>query len=119
MSKLAQSLESAPSKFAGYLKEHKIDPIRVVYASAQIEKLTAADRAIKLAKRQARGKEDDAAKAARAPKPRSGRPVTVQLVTRALAGEALTGPQKTRILRAVARIAEQKKLGDVQLSHLF
>ncbi len=119
MSTLAQSLESAQSKFAGYLKEHKIDPIRVVYASSQIETLTPADRAIKLAKRQARGKEDDAAKAARTKKPRSGRPVTTQLVTRAVAGENLTGPQKTRILRAVARIAEQKKLGEVALTNLF
>ncbi len=119
MSKLAQTLDSAQSKFAGYLKENKIDPIRVVYASSHIESLTPDDRAIKLAKRQARGKEDDAAKAARAKKPRSGRPVTSQLVTRAVAGETLTGPQKTRILRAVARIAEQKKLGEVQLSNLF
>lgn len=119
MSKLAEQLNSADSKFAGYLKEHKIDPVRVVYASEQIEKLTRKDRAIKLAKRQARGKEDDAAKAARSQKPRSGRPVTEQLVTRALKGEALTGPQKTRILRAMARVAEQKKLGDVALSNLF
>lgn len=119
MSKLAEVSKSAQSKFAGYLQENKIDPVRVVYASEQIEKFTVADRAIKLAKRQARGKEDDAAKAARAKKPRTGRPVTVQLVTRAIKGEALTGPQKSRILRAVARIAEQKKLGDVAITNLF
>ncbi len=119
MSKLAAHLSSADSKFAGYLKEHKIDPVRVVYASTQIEVLTPKDRSIKLAKRQARGKEDDSAKAARSHKPRSGRPVTSQLVTRAVKGEALTGPQKTRILRAVARIAEQKKLGEVALANLF
>lgn len=119
MSKLTETLTAADSKFAGYLKEHKIDPIRVVYASEQVETLTPGDRAIKLAKRQARGKEDDAAKAARSKKPRSGRPVTSQLVTRALKGEALTGPQKTRILRAVGRIAEQKKLGGVELTNLF
>lgn len=119
MSKLAAQLETQQSKFAGFLKEHKIDPVRVVYASEQIEKFTAKDRTIKLAKRQARGKEDDAAKAARTQKPRTGRPVTPQLVTRALKGEALTGPQKTRILRAVGRIAEQKKLGDVSLTNLF
>lgn len=119
MSKLAAQVESAQSKFAGYLKEHKIDPARVVYASEQIEKLTPEDRAIKLAKRQSRGKEDDAAKAARSKKPRTGRPVTTQLVARALKGEGLTGPQKSRILRAVGRIAEQKKLGDVALTNLF
>lgn len=119
MSKLAGQLTTADSKFAGYLKENKIDPMRVVYASSQIETLTPEDRAIRLAKRQARGKEDDAAKAARTKKPRSGRPVTTQLVTRAVAGETLTGPQKTRILRAVTRIAEQKKLGEVALTNLF
>ena len=68
MSTLAQSLESAQSKFAGYLKDHKIDPIRVVYASEQIETLTPVDRGIKLAKRQSRGKEDDAASHAQARK---------------------------------------------------
>ena len=38
---------------------------------------------------------------------------------RTLRFDALTGPQKTRILRAVARIAEQKKLGEVLLTNLF
>ncbi len=119
MSELAAHLQNAESKFAGYLKEHGIDPIRVVYASEQIEKFTRADRAIKLAKRQSRGKEDEAAKAARAKKPRSGRPVTTQLVTRALKGEKLTGAQKTRIARALARVAEQKKLQAPAITGLF
>ena len=119
MSKLAAQLTAAESKFAGYLKEHKIDPQRVLIASDQIETLTPADRAIRLAKRQSHGKEDEAAKAVRKQKPRSGRPVTSQLVTRAIAGESITGPQKHRILRAVARIAEQKKLGAPELASLF
>ena len=119
MSKLAANLTNAESKFAGYLKEHKIAPQRVVVASAQIETLTPADRKIRLAKRQARGKEDEAAKAVRAQKPRSGRPVTLQLMTRAIAGETITGPQKHRLLRALTRVAEQKKLGAVELANLF
>ncbi len=119
MSELAAHLQNAESKFAGYLKEHGIDPVRVVYASEQIEKLTREDRGIKLAKRQVRGKDDDASKAIRARKPRSGRPVTAQLVTRAVKGEVLTGAQKTRIVRAVARVAEQKKLSAPELSSLF
>lgn len=119
MSQLAAHLTNAESKFAGYLKEHKIDPVRVVYASEQLEKLTPADRSIRLAKRQAKGKEDEAAKSARNRKPRSGRPVTEALVTRAVKGTAITGPQKSRILRAVQRIAEQKKLGAVELTNLF
>jgi hypothetical protein len=119
MSDLAKLLDAADNKFAGYLKENKIDPIRVVYASEQIEKLTPADRQIKLAKRQTRGKDDDAAKAAKAKKPRTGRPVTTQLVEKALKGGAVTGPQKTRILRAVVRVSEQKKLTAPELSNLF
>ncbi len=119
MSELNKLLAGAQSKLAGYLTENKIDPARVVYASEQIEKLTAADRAIRLGKRQAKGKEDEAAKAARAKKPRTGRPVTTQAITKAVTGAALTGPQKQRILRAVARIAEQKKLSAPELSNLF
>lgn len=119
MSDLAKLLDSADTKFAGYLKENKIDPVRVVYASEQIEKLTVADRKIRLTKRQTRGKDDEAAKAAKALKPRSGRPVTTQLVTKALKGGDVTGAQKTRILRALSRIAEQKKLSAPELGNIF
>ena len=119
MSDLAKLLDSADSKFAGYLKENKIDPVRVVYASEQIEKFTPADRRIKLAKRQARGKDDDSAKAAKGLKPRTGRPVTLPGLTKALKGESLSGPYKLRVLRAVARIAEQKKLAAPELTSLF
>lgn len=119
MSDLAKLLDAADSKFAGYLKENKIDPMRVVYASEQIEKLTPADRKIKLAKRQSKGKDDDAAKAAKKLKPRTGRPVTTQLVAKAIKGGDTTGPQKSRIVRALARVAEQKKLSAPDVSNLF
>lgn len=119
MSKLAEHLKNNQSKFAGYLTENKIDPIRVVYASASLERLTPADRKIKLAKRQARGKEDDAAKAVRTQKPRSGRPVTEQTLVRVLKGETVSGPTKNRILRAVNYVAAQKKLGEASLTNLF
>lgn len=119
MSKLASLLTGAESKLAGYLTENKIDPIRVINASKQIETLTPEDRAIRLAKRQTKGKDDDAAKAAKAKKARTGRPVTVPGLTKALKGEALTAPYKLRILRAVARVAEQKKLSAPELTNLF
>ncbi|MBL8604930.1 MAG: hypothetical protein JNK72_23585 [Myxococcales bacterium] len=119
MSELAGLLQSADNKFAAYLKEHKIDPIRVVYASTQIEKLTPTDRKALLAKRQTRGKEGDEAKAARSVEVRSGRPVTAQLLTRVLKGEKVAGPQKSRLVRAMNRIAEQKKLSAIDLSNLF
>ncbi|MDO9017458.1 MAG: hypothetical protein Q8S73_17725 [Deltaproteobacteria bacterium] len=119
MSKLATLLTGSQSKLAGYLTENKIDPARVLVASAQIETLQPEDRAIRLAKRQTRGKDDDAAKAAKAKRARTGRPVTLPGLTKALKGEALSGPYKLRVLRAVARIAEQKKLAAPELSNLF
>lgn len=119
MSKLASLLENAETKFAGYLKENKIDPIRVIVASRAVETLTAADRKIRLEKRRARGKEDEASKAVRAQKPRSGKPISEQTLLRAIKGGDVTGPQKTRIVRAMARVAEQKKLTAPEMSNLF
>lgn len=119
MSKLAALLEGANTKFAGYLKENKIDPARVLVASSAVETLTAEDRKIRYDKRRAKGKEDEAAKAARALKPRSGKPVSEQVLRHAIGGVELSGPQKTRLLRAVVRVAEQKKLSAPGLSNLF
>jgi hypothetical protein len=45
--------------------------------------------------------------------------VTVPLVTKAVKGGAVTGPQKSRILRALVRIAEQKKISAPELTNLF
>lgn len=119
MSKLVTLLTGSQSKLAGYLTENKIDPIRVITASQQIETLKPEDRAIRLAKRQTRGKDDDAAKAAKAKKARSGRPVTLPGLIKALKGDSLSGPYKLRVLSAVARIAEQKKLSAPDLATLF
>ena len=74
MSNLADLLKTADSKFATALKEAKIAPERLISKSHEIESLRPEDRAIKAAKRSASGKDDDAAKAARAKKPRSGPP---------------------------------------------
>ena len=57
--------------------------------------------------------------AAKAKKARSGRPVTIPGLTKALKGESLSGPYKLRVLHAVARIAEQKKLAAPELANLF
>jgi len=105
------------SKFAEFLKNHKIDPRRVRIISHELEKLRPEDRAAKLKKRLARSTEG--AKAEAGPKRRSGRPVTAPLLERALAGKGVAVPQKTRILRAVNRILEQKKKDPVDLRALF
>jgi hypothetical protein len=120
MSHLAENLKGANSKFAKLLAESKIDPARVLSKSHELEQLRPEDREIKRAKKAAAGKEDDAAKAARAKKPRSGRPVTERLLRAAIAGEkTITGPAKHRLLRAVNALRTQKKLPETDLRSLF
>lgn len=119
MSDLAKLLDAADSKFAGLPEEEQDRPDARGVRVGGIEKLTPADRKIKLAKRQSKGKDDDAAKAAKKQKPRTGRPVTTQLVAKAIKGGDTTGPQESRIVRALARVAEQKKLSAPDLSNLF
>ncbi|MBL9025591.1 MAG: hypothetical protein JNL21_25570 [Myxococcales bacterium] len=110
------------TKFSDFLKEKKIDPRRLVAASAKLERLRPEDRKAKLQKRQAKAKAaagGEADKSAAPAKPRSGRPVTPRSIDSAIAGKAISGPQKTRILRAVNAILEQKKASAVELSALF
>jgi hypothetical protein len=107
------------SKFADFIKAQKIDPRRIAAASYQLERLTPEDRAKKLKRRQSKGSAPAEGGAAPAEKPRSGRPVTAPLLDRALAGKPLPGPGKTRILRAVNRVLEQKKKDPVDLRALF
>jgi hypothetical protein len=109
------------SKFKDFLSEKKIDPRRVLAASTKLERLTKEDRGIRLLKRQAKAEGTPAEKKAEAAakKPRSGRPVTQRAIDAALAGKALSGPQKTRILRATNKVLEQKKLEPVELGALF
>jgi len=110
------------TKFGAFITEKKIDGRRIIAASSKLERLRLEDRKIRLAKRTAKanaaaGKE--AAKGDAPAKPRSGRPVTNRAIEAALAGKILTGPQKTRILRAVNVILTQKKGEPVELSTLF
>jgi hypothetical protein len=106
------------SKLKDFLAEKKLDARRVMNASTKLERLTPADRKIRLAKRQAK-KSDGDKKDAPKDKPRSGRPVTQRAIDAALAGKSISGPQKTRILRAVNHLLEQKKQAAVELSALF
>lgn len=109
------------SKFKDFLSEKKIDPRRIITASTKIERLTREDRSIRLVKRQAKKEGASAEKKAEAAakKPHSGRPVTPRALDAALAGKAISGPQKTRILRALNAVLEQKKLEKVELTQLF
>jgi hypothetical protein len=109
------------TKFADFLKEHQIDPRRVIAASAQLERLRPEDRALRLARRAAKKQEDGSGdeKKETGPKPRSGRQVTPRLITAASTGKGVSGPAKHRLLRAVNRILEQKKQAAVELRTLF
>ena len=109
------------TKIEDFLKEKKIDPRRVLAASSELERLRLEDRKIRLAKRAARKSEDPAKKkeGLAAKKPRSGRPVTAEAIAAAYAGKNVSGPQKSRILRALNHVLEQKKLEKIELSAIF
>lgn len=106
------------TKFAKFLTAKKLDVRRVVAASHKLETLTIEDRKIRLAKRKGRKAEGDTGtKETR--KPRSGRPVTQRAIDAALKGGTVSGPTKTRILKAVNHLLEQKKQEKVDLKALF
>lgn len=111
------------NKYAEFIKTKKIDPRRILAVSANLEGLRPEDRAIRLAKRLAKAKVaagGDASKSTEAPKkPRSGRPVTQRALDAIIAGKTISGPQKTRLLRAVNAILEAKKESPVELKALF
>jgi len=108
------------TKFATFLASKKIDGRRLLAASRKIERHTAEDRLIRLKKRQARKAEsgDAAAKETRKAL-HSGRPVTPRALAAAMTGGPVSGPTKTRILKAVNHLLEQKKQEKVELKALF
>lgn len=106
------------SKFAHFIAERKLDPRRILAVSHRLEQLHPEDRVIRLNKRRARKAEGDAGpKETR--KPKTGRPVTRRALDAAVAGEDLSGPTKTRLLRAVNHLLELKKQDKVGLRELF
>jgi hypothetical protein len=108
------------SKFAQFLTTNKIDPRRVAAASRELERLRPEDRAKRLARRTAKKAETKPVEGAEKPaKPRSGRPATSRLLTAATAGKPISGPSKTRLLRAVNVLLEQKKKTATDLKSLF
>ncbi len=112
------------SKFAQFIQDNKIDPRRLLVVSKRIERLQPADRKVKFDKSRAKKSEAPAAAAAdgekKAPtKPRSGRPVTPRLITAATEGKPVAGAAKTRLVRAVNRILEQRKKPAVDVRAIF
>lgn len=107
------------SKLSDYLKTNKIDARRVVGVSRTLERQTAEDRVLvakKAAIKAGKAEKDEAVTKA---KPRSGRRVTQPAIERALAGTTVSGPTKTRIVRAVNTILAARKKPEVTFRDLF
>jgi hypothetical protein len=106
------------SKLSDFLETNKIDPRRLLNASRRIERLRPEDRRLRRLRK--KPKEGAAEGDGSAPtKPSSGRQVTPRLLARAKDGKRISGPAKTRIVRAVNFLLEQKKKDPVDLRALF
>jgi hypothetical protein len=112
------------SRFSELLTNEKIDPRRLLIASAAIERLRPEDRRARFLKRNKKAgdappAEKTEGEVAPATKPRSGRVITRETLRRAQEGLPLSGPEKTRLVRAVNRVLEQKKKETVDVRKLF
>jgi hypothetical protein len=108
------------TKFAGFIASKKLDPRRILSASRTIEANQPEDRLIRLKKRLSRAAGDaSGTEVKETRKPRSGRPITDRAMQAALSGGKLSGPTKTRLVRAVNRVLEQKKQEPVTVRELF
>lgn len=107
------------SKLSDSLKNHKIDPRRVVLASKGLERRTDEDRALLAKKALMKAGKLEKDEALLKTKPRSGRPVSLPQVEKALRGETISGPAKTRVVRAVNAILEGRKKPAITLRDLF
>ena len=110
--------EKGTSKLATFLDSKKIDPRRLVSASHKLEQHRPEDRQIKLNRRRAKPGEGEAGPKEER-KPRSGRGITPRALHAALFGKPISGPTKTRILRAVNALLEAKKAEKTELKQLF
>ena len=106
------------SKLQDYLTKNKISVRRLTATSGKLERLTPSDRKIKRARKLAKGG-DEGSKELATQKPRTGRKLNAATVQRAIAGTAVSGPAKTRVLRAVNAVLTQRKKPEVKLSDLF
>jgi len=108
-----------PSKLEQFLTSKKIDRRQLLSVSKDLEGLRPEDRAIKLSKRKGKGEGAAEADKNEKRKPRSGRALTAPTLAKILADKPVTGPAKTRVLRAVNAILARKKQSEVQLGDLF
>jgi hypothetical protein len=110
------------SKLESFLAEKKIDRRQLLAVSKDLESLRPEDRAIRLEQKsgaKAEGGEGDKKEKKETRKPRSGKPVSHVALGKILAGKPVSGPTKTRVLRAVNAILERKKQSKVDLAAIF
>ena len=107
------------TKFAQFLQDNKIDPRRIIVASQELERLRPEDRKIKLQKRVAKKAGTKAAEGEKPAKPRTGRAVTPRLIESVSVGKPVSGPAKTRLLRALNHVLVAKKKTAVELKAVF
>ncbi|HEY2367917.1 MAG TPA: hypothetical protein VGH87_16075 [Polyangiaceae bacterium] len=107
------------SKLATFLDSKKIDPRRVIITSHALEQLRPEDQEIKRNRRRAKGGDGVEAGPKEERKPRSGRAVTPRALHAALFGKTISGPTKSRIVRAVNALLEAKKAEKIDLRALF
>ncbi|MCS6797777.1 MAG: hypothetical protein NZ898_04480 [Myxococcota bacterium] len=108
------------TKLAEFLDKNRIGTRLLLSVSHTLESRRPEDRAIARARRAVKaGDASDAVKERAKNKPRSGRPVTARALEAARAGEAVSGPTKTRILRAINAILSRRRQPEVGLRDLF
>ena len=107
------------SKLSDYLTTNKIDPRRIALASKGVERHTRED--LKLIAKKAAIKAGTADKNPEITKakPRSGRPVTVPQLERAMRGEVVPGPAKNRIVKAINVILTGRKKSEAGFRDVF
>lgn len=107
------------SKLSDFLTKNKIDSRRVVLASERLESRTAEDLQLAKTKKAMKDGKVEKNEDVMKQKPRSGRPVTGAAMTKAIGGQTVSGPTKTRIVRAVNAVLAQKKKPEIGLRDLF
>lgn len=107
------------SKFSDFVSSKKIDRRRLLAVSKKLEALRPLDRRARLARRLSKKEGGKPVEGELAEKGRSGRPISPALIDRIEAGKAVPGAAKTRVLRAVNALLEQKKESAVSYKDLF
>ena len=123
------------SRLSEFIAENEITVEALLSASRRIERHTKSDRELKLRRKQLRmtlkkgdagekeltddEKKRDLYQRSGIAKPRSGRPLTRNIINAALAGKPVTRKSRSKILAAVNAVLEKKNAKKVDLAELF